>query len=124
MEYRLLSTVAILIFRRIPIRSTSNYDVLYITRAHYLKLSLTSKYGNEILFVGSGGIFEYTDISKARQNLHNELKVVLTYHDSPPLSRYGSNSPAMYWLKQKVKLMLGQKPSNDLYDLSTWTVWR
>jgi len=103
----------------------SNYDVLYITRTHYLKVSLTTEYGNEILFVGSGGIFEYTDISKVRRNLHRELKVALIYHNSPPSSRYGSNSPAMYWLKQKVKLMLGQKPSNiDLYDLRTWTVWQ
>ena len=43
----------------------------------------------------------------------------------PPPSRYGSNSPVMYWLKQRVKIMLGQKRSDlDLYDLKTWTVWQ
>jgi len=104
----------------------SSYDLIYITRAHYLKSSLTSKYGNEILFVGSGGIFEYTDNSKVKLNLHRELTEMLKSHDSPPISRYGDNSHFMYWLKQKIKALLGQKPANisDLYDLEAWTVWQ
>ncbi len=104
----------------------SSYDLIYITRAHYLKSSLTSEYGDEVLFVGSGGIFEYADSSEIKLNLHGELTVMLKPHDSPPLSRYGNNSPFMYWLKQKIKALLGQKPANisDLYDLEAWTVWQ
>ena len=33
------------------------FDVMYTTRLQYLRNSLAQRYGNEILFVGSGGIF-------------------------------------------------------------------
>jgi hypothetical protein len=109
-----------------PSPLATSYNLIYITRAHYLKSSLTSEYGDEILFVGSGGIFEYADSSEIKLNLHGELTVILKPHDSPPLSRYGSNSPFMYWLKQNIKTLLGQKPDklSDLYDLEAWTVWK
>ena len=58
-------------------------DVTYITRLQYIKWSLSSQYGHEILFVGSGGIFEYASQAKARENVHRELAVMLVPHENP-----------------------------------------
>ena len=59
------------------------YDVVYTTRLPYLKWSYTEPYGDEILFVGSGGLFEYNEQSKAKENLHRELVHVLKKGPSP-----------------------------------------
>lgn len=101
----------------------AGFDVVYRTRLHYLKSSLTTQYGYEILFVGSGGIFEYADAARARDNLHRELMTVLIPREKAPPTRFGRSSPGMYRLKRAVKAILGRRP-DDLYDLRTWTVWR
>lgn len=106
-----------------PNSPTPRYDVTYVTRVHYVKFSLTTRYGHEILFVGSGGVFEYADAARARENLHRELATMLVPHESPPTSRYGSGSAFAYRLKRTVKRLLGRQP-NDLYDLGAWTVWK
>lgn len=103
--------------------SGEKFDVRYITRLHYIKWSLSSRYGHEILFVGSGGIFEYASAAIARKNLHRELMTVLIPHDLAPSSRFGNSSPAVYRLKRTIKGWLGRR-SVDLYDLNKWTVWR
>lgn len=98
------------------------YDLTYITRLQYVKWSLSSKYGHEILFVGSGGIFEYTSQARARENIHRELMVVLIPHQTPPKSRFGDQPLWAYRLKRALKGVL-RKGTTDLYDLGAWTEW-
>jgi hypothetical protein len=100
-----------------------SYDIVYVTRLHYVRWSLTTPHGHEILFVGSGGIFKYTNAADAKRNLHRELTVILTPHDACPPSRFGSDPRWLYRLKRIVKTLLGRRP-RDLYDLAAWTVWR
>lgn len=100
----------------------NSFDVIYTTRLQYIRWSLTSKYGHEILFVGSGGIFEYHSAARARENVHREFMTMLLPHDSPPRSRYGDQAGWLYKLKQRVRAMTGNQRT-DLYDLGTWTVW-
>ena len=97
-------------------------DVTYTTRLQYIRWSLTSQYGHEILFVGSGGIFDYANPTKVKENIHRELMVILLPHDTLPKSRFGTQPPWTYRLKRLVKGLIG-KQSTDLYDLNTWTVW-
>lgn len=96
-------------------------DVMYTTRLHYLKNSLTETYGNEILFVGSGGIFEYHDHALADKNLHRELQWLLKKPGAVPPSRYGSVSRQAFMVKEAIKKMLRLK-REDLYCLKQWTV--
>lgn len=96
------------------------YDVIYTTRLPYLKWSLTEPYGDEILFVGSGGIFAYSHLSKAKQNLHRELMHLLKRRDGPPQPRYGTSSKLIYDAKKVIKQLIGRR-DQDLYDLATWT---
>ena len=98
------------------------YDVIYTTRLSYLKWSYTEPYGDEILFVGSGGLFEYTEQSKAKENLHREFVHVLKRRDRPPPPRYGTSSKLIRTAKTKLKQLLGRR-DNDLYNLATWTVF-
>lgn len=102
--------------------SDAGFDVVYRTRVHYLRMSLTTQYGHEILFVGSGGIFEYAAAADARANLHRELMTVLVPHEQSPPSRFGRSSASMFHLKRAVKRWL-RRQSDDLYDLGRWTVW-
>ena len=99
------------------------WNVTYVTRLHYVRWSFNSRFGHEILFVGSGGIFRYADPADARRNLHRELAVVLVPRDRSPASRYGDNSPLLYRLKRIVNRFLGRQPK-DLYDLGTWVTWK
>ena len=136
-DYRFLiryrnSTAGVLIEKRRRTISLTNidtatsgqpaFDLMYTTRLQYLKNSLTQRYGNEILFVGSGGIFEYADRDMTRKNLHRELQVLLKKPGKTKLRRYGNSSKQMFKLKQGVKLLLGGK-TQDLYDLHSWTVY-
>jgi L-ascorbate metabolism protein UlaG (beta-lactamase superfamily) len=98
-------------------------NVTYVTRLHYVRWSLSSRYGHEILFVGSGGIFCYSRAEDARRNLHRELAVMLVPHETCPPSRFGASSRGLFLLKRAIKRGLGRSPE-DLYDLATWTVWK
>ena len=100
----------------------SAYDVIYTTRLPYLKRSLTIPHGDEVLFVGSGGVFEYTDQAKVKLNLHTELRQLLKVQGAPLGSRYGGTSPLVYHMKRAVKRLLG-RADPDLYDLGSWTVF-
>jgi hypothetical protein len=102
------------------IRDKSAFDVIYTVRLPYLKWSLTTQYGHEILFVGSGGVFEYLDAGKAKQNLHRELIVLLRRHNTAPSRRRIPPSGAVFQLKRTAKKILGKQPL-DLYDLGHWT---
>jgi L-ascorbate metabolism protein UlaG (beta-lactamase superfamily) len=98
------------------------YDVTYITRLGYLRQSLTTEFGNEILFVGSGGIFRYADPSKVRANLHGELIAMMRRHARAPAARPRGVRRAISRLKQAVKAVLRRR-DDDLYDLERWTVF-
>jgi hypothetical protein len=97
-------------------------DLIYRTRAVYLRRSLQEPYADEVLFVGSGGIFEYRSRRKAADNLHRDLQVMMRRHDACPASRYGDNPYWLYALKQGVKWLLGRR-ERGLYDLKTWAVY-
>ncbi|MEP6556931.1 MAG: MBL fold metallo-hydrolase [Burkholderiales bacterium] len=99
-------------------------DLTYHTRWAYLRWALQRPFGDEILFVGSGGIFDYASRAAAKRNLHRELMVLIR---NQPGS--GEQRPAVglrslvRGAKQLVKRMLGRK-ERDLYDLLGWTVFK
>jgi L-ascorbate metabolism protein UlaG (beta-lactamase superfamily) len=105
------------------IRARTNFDVRLKTRAVYLRRSLEEDYGHEILFVGSGVVFEYKTKEQADRNLHRELAVLLRRHHNAPSSRYGRSAPWLYRTKEAIKAMIGRR-TPDLYDLKTWVVYR
>jgi L-ascorbate metabolism protein UlaG (beta-lactamase superfamily) len=106
---------------RIAPGSVPVYDVMYTTRLAYLKRSLTQPYGDEILFVGSGGIFEYDNRAQASQNLHREFQIFLKKRAQAPAPRDGSGWRPVLKAKQAIKKLL--RPDPDLYDLAAWTVF-
>ena len=106
----------------IPVHSAAGFDLVYTTRLAYLKWALTRPFGDEILFVGSGGIFEYTRQADARRNLHREFMPLLRKHAHPLRSRFGSRPRAWSKAKRLVRRVLG-RPHEDLYDLGEWTVF-
>jgi hypothetical protein len=101
----------------------AGYDIVFTTRFSYLRRALTTQYGHEGIFVGSGGIFAYRDRATADQNLHQELWVLLTNVEEPPTSRFGDQPEWLYRIKTGIKRLLGQKPST-LYDLGEWIVYK
>jgi hypothetical protein len=96
--------------------------VIYTTRLSYLKWSLTMPYGEEILFVGSGGVFEYTDAAQAQQNLHRQLMLLLDNQTQAPSSRFGTSCRLVHTTKRRLKRLLG-RGEQDLYDLGSWIVF-
>lgn len=100
----------------------SDYDVILTTQPSYLRRALTSPYGNETLFVGSGCMFEYKNRAGADANLHRELLPLLRAESAPPRSRYGDQPRFMFLLKQGLKKAL-RSTETDLYDLQRWTVY-
>ena len=102
--------------------STRGYDVVYRTRAPYLRQSLATRYGHEILFVGSGGIFEFPDRSVLGAGIHWELMTMLKPVDIGTLRRPVGSSGAMALVKRSVKQLLGMS-GRDLYDVEKWTVY-
>lgn len=98
---------------------TADYDVEFVTRYSYIRRALTQRYGHEVIFVGSGGIFRYRDAARARENIHRELTMLLRLHEKSPMSRFGEQSKLLFTLKNRVKAMLGRLDT-DIYDLSHW----
>jgi beta-lactamase family protein len=100
----------------------AQYDLTYTTRPAYLKRALSEPYGNEILFVGSGGVIRYARRPVPGENLNRELIHLLTHRDSPVPSRYGRWPKALARAKMRVRGLI-DRPGPDLYDLSAWTVF-
>jgi L-ascorbate metabolism protein UlaG (beta-lactamase superfamily) len=96
-------------------------DLVYTTRLAYLKWALTREYGDEILLVGSGGIFEYRSRTAVAQNLHRELVLLLRSQAKPPASR-DATPGLIAQAKKLVKRAIG-RADQDLYDLNAWTVF-
>jgi len=98
------------------------YDLVYTTRLAYVLSSLTTEYGHETLFVGSGGVFEYTAAAAVRRSLHREL-IAMVKPASGQLARRPEGWRArLAWLKRSLRQLVGRS-SDDLYDLRTWTVF-
>jgi hypothetical protein len=98
------------------------YDVVYTTRAPYLRGSLTTPYGHEVLFVGSGGIFEYADTARLGEDLHRELAVMMRPAALCPPPRPTGLAARVQAGKRRIRSMLGA-PAEDLYDIRVWTVF-
>jgi hypothetical protein len=104
-------------------RRPQGYDLVYRTRIAYLRQSLTTTYGHETLFVGSGGIFEYLDRATARSGLHREIMVMLRPADQAPPARVGGRAGMLGMARRVARRLLG-RAGQDLYDLERWTVFR
>ena len=101
---------------------SASYDVIFTTRLSYFKRSIDSPFGNEIMFVGSGCVFDFPDPEIVKRNIHNEIRHIVRHHASCPPPRYGNSGPLVYTSKQLVKRVLGMR-EEDLYDLWDWTVF-
>ena len=100
----------------------ADFDLIYRTRLAYLKWALHERVGDEILFVGSGGIFDYGSRELAATNLHRELIGLIRNH----VARPGPSEGMHRWLgvaKRLLKQLIGRS-AVDLYDLDRWTVFR
>jgi hypothetical protein len=104
---------------RLP--TANGYDVVFRTRLPYLKWALTRPYGDEILFVGSGGVFEYASEAQAKKNLHRELMTLLRPGSATPQRRQNTRR-FLPSAKRAIKSILG-RVDLDLYDLNEWTVF-
>jgi hypothetical protein len=102
------------------------YDIIYTTRVSYLKWCFTRPYGDEILFVGSGGVFEYADTSRVHHNLHRELIAILRAQRDAQTSERPRPSKFMSAAKRAIKSLIGHHDASaavdpHLYDLARWT---
>ena len=100
----------------------NDFDLVYTTRAAYLRRALTEPFGNEILFVGSGGIFEYRERPLPGQDLNRELIHLLTRREHPSSSRFGRTPRSVVRAKRMLKRLVRHE-APDLYDLAEWTVF-
>jgi L-ascorbate metabolism protein UlaG (beta-lactamase superfamily) len=100
----------------------ADYDVILTSTFAYLRRSLTHEYGNEILFVGSGCLIEYTDRQQIKENVHDELMTMVAKRRYPPKLRFGDQPKWLFQLKSIVKAALGRREV-DLYDLQAWTLF-
>ena len=101
----------------------ADYDVILASNFAYLRRSLTCDYGDEILFVGSGCLIEYTDRQRINENLHDELTMLIAKRTRPPKSRFGDQPKWLFHLKSMVKGALGRREVG-LYDLQAWTLFK
>jgi hypothetical protein len=100
-----------------------NYDLTYTTRPAYLKRALSEPHGNEILFVGSGGIMHYAERPVPGEHLNRELIHILKYRDTAVPSRYGKWPTWLALAKARVRGLI-DRSGPDLYDVAAWTVFR
>ena len=97
------------------------YDIVFTTRFAYLRRTLVTQHGHEVIFVGSGGIFAYRDRRQADRNLHHEMRPLLCRLERAPPSRWGDQPKWLYDAKRLIKRLIGRQ-EQDLYDLAAWTV--
>jgi hypothetical protein len=97
-------------------------QLVFSTRLAYLKSSLTIPYADEVIFVGSGGIFEFKRREDVQKALHRELAAIVRRHDSVPVRGAGTPRTLKSHVKRFALKLLGREDS-DLYDLDHWTVY-
>lgn len=102
---------------------TGDAQLIFTTRLPYLRWSLTTPYGNEIIFVGSGGLFEYRSRDQVPRAIHRELSVMIRQQDDPPVRSSPPRNVLVRTLKRWAKRALGLE-TVDPYDLEFWTVYR
>lgn len=105
---------------KVDVPDDASYDVVMTTRAHYLRASLTTPYGNEILFVGSGVQFRYSRPELVPLNLHRYLMRLSRLQG--PAQAANAPETTVQRLKRRVQGLLRPREP-DLYDLATWTVF-
>jgi len=101
--------------------AASGCDLVFKTRLAYLKWALSRQYGDEILFVGSGGVFNYRQRASLARQLHRELLVLLR-QVPPPAPDKRARTGLVPMAKALVKRLIG-RVDEDLYDLKKWTVF-
>lgn len=99
----------------------SDYEVVFTTRFSYLRRALVTRFGHEVIFVGSGGTFTYREQKYAKRNLHREMLPLIRRLEQPPQSRWGSQPKWLCQIKRCVKRLI-KREEQDLYDLAAWTV--
>ncbi|HLX30055.1 MAG TPA: MBL fold metallo-hydrolase [Casimicrobiaceae bacterium] len=99
-----------------------DFDLVYTTRAAYLRRALTEPFGNEILFVGSGGIFQYRERPLSGQQMNRELIHLLTRREHPSPLRFGGTPRSVVRAKRMLKRLV-RPEAPDLYDVAAWTVF-
>jgi len=90
-------------------------DLVFTTKLSYLQRSLTTRYGNDLLFVGSGGVFQYNSLDAFNRGLNDELMILVS-----PFYSSGSR------LKRRMKGILKRlvnRDELDLYNVKRWTVF-
>ena len=102
--------------------ASAGCDLVYTTRLAYMRWALTREHGHEILFVGSGGIFEYLSDAVVPKGIHQEVIALVRKANRAPRASRGYVGRALAAAKGGVKGLLRGKPSVDLYDLPTWTI--
>lgn len=104
-----------------PTIGMNDYDLTLTVRYAYLRRCLSTDFGHEVLYVGSGCIFEYATSDRLRENLHNEIKMIIRKQNKAPKSRYGDQPKWLFDIKQLVNKIRGHK-KEDLYDLNKWLI--
>lgn len=100
--------------------SVGEVDLSYTTRWAYLRWALERPYGDELLFVGSGGIFDYASTSAAARALHRELITLIKNQPTPSRSLPAGEISLWRKIKRTAKGLL-RRDERDLYDLLSWT---
>jgi hypothetical protein len=94
-----------------------------LTRGAYLRYALETRYGHEVLFVGSGIRFRYPSLEALRVPVHQEVMGLLR-----PISKdwerpaVGALSSVKRAVKEALRAVSGRSASPDLYDLDKWLV--
>lgn len=99
----------------VPAEPVKDSDLIYTTRLSYLRRSLTTRFGAETLFVGSGGVFEYSEATQVARNIHEEVTVMVSM-GGPSASRRRKN------IKKFIKGIVNRSEF-DLYNLNRWTIY-
>lgn len=97
-------------------------DMSYTTRWAYLRWALQRPFGDEILFVGSGGIFEYASREGASRGIHQELISLIRNRPLPSRPLAAEHQSVVHKAKQIAKRLLGRN-NRDLYNLPEWIVF-
>jgi hypothetical protein len=100
----------------------SGMDLLMTTRLEYLRDSLTSEFGHEILFVGSGCVFDYLSKDRIDEQLQRELMVIVTKQDTRLDARRKDNN-LVRLAKSAVRAAVPSLRPFDPYDIRNWIVW-
>jgi hypothetical protein len=107
--------------RVVPASELGSEDVVLTTRVPYLRASLSSPFGHETVFVGSGGIFAYRDARRVAAAVHREVVAMIRPADQAPAPRPMGWRGRLSRLRRALR-RLRSGTGGDLYDLRTWTV--